>query len=144
MGELPNVCSRIVLKCLNLARTGRQDNLWSVKHKFTCSYSVTNTSAFQSLTSLSRAIAGSIITLKKNCGRMQIGSTAFDSDVSADLRTNPCVSWSWACGRATHGLLTEVGTGVPWVSCPDPPVWHTIQGDGAPERQHCACCACVA
>ena len=30
VGELPNVCSLIVLKCLYLARLGRLDSLWSV------------------------------------------------------------------------------------------------------------------
>ena len=30
MGELPKVCSQIVLKCLYLARIGRPDILWSV------------------------------------------------------------------------------------------------------------------
>ena len=31
VGELSNTCSQIVLKCLNLARIGRPDILWSVK-----------------------------------------------------------------------------------------------------------------
>ena len=30
VGELPEVCSQIVLKCLHLARIGRPDILWSV------------------------------------------------------------------------------------------------------------------
>ena len=30
VGELPKVCSQIVLKCLHLARIGRPDILWSV------------------------------------------------------------------------------------------------------------------
>ena len=29
VGELPNVCSQIVLRCLCLARIGRPDILWS-------------------------------------------------------------------------------------------------------------------
>ena len=32
VGKLSKVCSQIVLKCLFLARTGRPDILWSVKH----------------------------------------------------------------------------------------------------------------
>ena len=30
VGEMPEVCSQIVLKCMYLARIGRPDNLWSV------------------------------------------------------------------------------------------------------------------
>ena len=30
IGELPKVCSHIVLKCMFLARTGRPDILWTV------------------------------------------------------------------------------------------------------------------
>ena len=39
------------------------------------------------------------------------------------------------CGRATHGLPKKLGTGVPWVSCRDPPVCHDVQGDIVTERQ---------
>ena len=53
-----------------------------------------------------------------------------------------CVSPARACGRgwATHGLQTEVSTGVPWVltgthPCDGPP----RQGGGTPERQLVPC-----
>ena len=44
-------------------------------------------------------------------------------------------------GWATHGLLTEVSTGVPWVSCRDPPVCSRCPGSMASvaERQLVLC-----
>ena len=36
VGELPKVCSQIVLRCLYLARIGRPDILWSVNKLARC------------------------------------------------------------------------------------------------------------
>ena len=52
-----------------------------------------------------------------------------------------CVACACSWGWATHGLLIVISTGVPWVSCRDPPVCSRCPGSAASvaERQLMLC-----
>ena len=61
--------------------------------------------------------------------------STFDSDLSFVVLSFVV---SWKLLRATH-VVPLSGTGVPWVSCLDPPVCHRVQGDSVAKSQPLLC-----
>ena len=112
VGELPQVCSQIVLKCLYLARTGRPDILWSVKK---LARSITKWTK-----ACDRRLNRLISYIHHTCEYKQycyVGNTAKqcrlglfqDSDFAGDLEDSKSTSGGTMCIFGSHTFVLYVG-----------------------------------
>ena len=108
VGELSQVCSQIVLKCLYLARTGRHDILWSV-NKFARSVTKWTKACDKRLNRLISYIHHTC-EYKQYC---HVGNTAEqcrlglfqDSDFAGDLEDSKLTSGGTLCVFGSHTLV---------------------------------------
>ena len=123
VGELPQVCSQIVLKCFFLARIGRPDILWSVNK------------LARSITKWTRAcdkrLNRLISYIHHTCGKSQychVGNTAQqcrlglfqDSDFAGDLEDSKYTSGGTLCVFGSHTFVP-----ISWMSKKQTAVWHS-------------------
>ena len=108
VGELSQVCSQIVLKCLYLARTGRPDILWSV-NKLARSITKSNKACDKRLNRLISYIHHTC-EYKQYC---HVGNTAKqcrlglfqDSDFAGDLEDSKSTSGGTLCIFGSHTFV---------------------------------------
>ena len=109
VGELSNVCSQIVLKCLYLARIGRPDILWSV-NKLARSITKWTKACDKRLNRLISYIIHHTCKYKQYC---YVGNTAEqcrlglfqDSDFAGDLEDSKSTSGGTLCVFGSHTLF---------------------------------------
>ena len=108
VGELSHVCSHIVVKCLNLARIGRPDNLWSVNK---LARSITKWTKV-----CDKRLSRLISYIHHTCEYKQyclVGNTAkqcrlglfHDSDFAGDLEDSKSTSGGTLCIYGSHTFV---------------------------------------